>query len=1169
MAADRTLRIVVLPEADAAGPLLDLLRTLVAQSLVGVPLVFARGDMSALELGPRAEDDRTGELREWVETANCERFLLVNLITADAIASGGDPGLAEADPSTIPELAAATTIDAFLRAALAAKVGQEGERNQLLEVLNVVVPAAAHASVPRHLHSFGPHVAANPDGWRNVMVAPEVQETSRQAVVPVTPDEGYVAHVAASLLTMLGGWAGATWDPEVPAYRQDEWTVLRSRSRALIAPELPVRILGRVGRTGSRIPISDKVDFEIFPEPDQAVRLAKDELIARHKLTREAFADVGYRPPQRKVSLREFFRILWAWLTHRLPEIVKGIVDERVRDIRNKADAVVNAALSLDADSDIKVQLFGTDEDEEPLDPDAADTPEKKERIWQFLRPEPALWNEVRSISFGFVDGGDVPPPRLQRMLGEGNQRYVLGDRTWVVPPPGIPMWEPPRFLEVLPTAPGPTNRVVDVDWANAWERVFEELIPDEEVEDPSERELDIVKAKVLFDAARERARRSLLWVLGEHLTQQREEIDAHLAKLREELADALDPEGEHEQKIAEEGRRSKRRALLRFILSVIVLAGLAAGGWWAIGALALTGLVLAVAWTVVVVVVLVGFIRSLWRCVYGWFLADHKMFWLRKGRVQVLEEAIAFDQLQQRRFRYLCAAFKDWADIISTLCFNPFRQPQPPKVRRVRHPELGLPVSHQVAEGYTTAPRLDGVVSAVASQLITPGWLSITFESARTYAVEEHKIRTRGGAFEPDLDRATTDEIGPRRALKDAILTGRARRRRELEVLRTIHHSIRSGSGYLDDPAATPRPVVDRLFTPLAKDRDPSTFLRESTVGEPSNFNRDFIPFDRVPERVASDDGPLQATIPDEEIELPDLPTTEELIEGTSVEFPALVFSSWAVEVVGAIPATEVPIFSTDASAAVIDLDRARTLWLPPPDEDLGEVVTTGEIRDGWTVDPSELPAIGHLIAPDPYAPKVDGRGPYRFLIEEDGEPLSHPRNAPLEFRLRTDCSPPAGVSLALRALQCVANRTGHSFTFAGTFEGLPPGHPDHIEIAWAFDEEFQRWQAVHQPDYQGTAVGWGGPSIVQRASATGRRTLSGGLVLLNADMKADPGFVGGFSHGMVLLHELGHVMNLHHVIDPREIMCAGNGEIPSPLDYGPGDCTGFREVALAGESA
>ena len=69
---------------------------------------------------------------------------------------------------------------------------------------------------------------------------------------------------------------------------------------------------------------------------------------------------------------------------------------------------------------------------------------------------------------------------------------------------------------------------------------------------------------------------------------------------------------------------------------------------------------------------------------------------------------------------------------------------------------------------------------------------------------------------------------------------------------------------------------------------------------------------------------------------------------------------------------------------------------------------------------------------------------------------------------------------------------------------------------------------------------------------------------MLLNADMDCAVGYAPGASHGNVLLHELGHVMNLAHVDDAREIMRPQGYVAQAVLDYGPGDSMGLRMLSM-----
>ena len=299
MEDDRTLRVVILPNAPSTGPLIDLLRALVVQRLIDPPILLVDNTLRARRLGVTSDTDEVKPLRTHIETAHCQRFLLINLVTADAIVSipegespripssdffvsGGDawssdlymPDLdsavdtdrtSESSP-VVPELRTAFEVDMFIRNALAFKSeARSGETAQRLDVINLVVPAAQARSLPTYLHSQGPRVAANVSGWSNVAVAPEIQSTSLQAVVPVMDDQEYVAHVGGALITVAGCWAGASWDPDFPSWQPDLWTVVRCRSRSIVAPELPIRVLSRIGGSANRVPVSDDIEYSIAP----------------------------------------------------------------------------------------------------------------------------------------------------------------------------------------------------------------------------------------------------------------------------------------------------------------------------------------------------------------------------------------------------------------------------------------------------------------------------------------------------------------------------------------------------------------------------------------------------------------------------------------------------------------------------------------------------------------------------------------------------------------------------------------------------------------------------------------------------------------------------------------------------------------------------------------
>jgi hypothetical protein len=79
---------------------------------------------------------------------------------------------------------------------------------------------------------------------------------------------------------------------------------------------------------------------------------------------------------------------------------------------------------------------------------------------------------------------------------------------------------------------------------------------------------------------------------------------------------------------------------------------------------------------------------------------------------------------------------------------------------------------------------------------------------------------------------------------------------------------------------------------------------------------------------------------------------------------------------------------------------------------------------------------------------------------------------------------------------------------------------------------------------------------------------TYVSGLVAIDEGLRIPRGFRSRYSLGVVLMHELAHVMGLAHVADGDELMWSADVPNADPMpdllqtDWGPGDRVGLRKV-------
>jgi hypothetical protein len=210
--------------------------------------------------------------------------------------------------------------------------------------------------------------------------------------------------------------------------------------------------------------------------------------------------------------------------------------------------------------------------------------------------------------------------------------------------------------------------------------------------------------------------------------------------------------------------------------------------------------------------------------------------------------------------------------------------------------------------------------------------------------------------------------------------------------------------------------------------------------------------------------------------------------------------------------------------------------------------------------------------VSPSPtVAPHPRTEGAFRFFSRAvGGGPVRWDPCEPITYAIN-----PSGASIDVRpdvreAIRRVSDATGIRFRPTGTtregflhaflrmrFRGVFGGA--EVILFWVDHSEYV---SIIQ------RIGVLRPSIALGKPFAGlyqhRDQYFGGLILIDADAVSVPGFAFPRAHGLVLLHELGHVMGLGHVKDRDQLMYSGRQPNTRLHGYGDGDREGLRHLGV-----
>ena len=191
---------------------------------------------------------------------------------------------------------------------------------------------------------------------------------------------------------------------------------------------------------------------------------------------------------------------------------------------------------------------------------------------------------------------------------------------------------------------------------------------------------------------------------------------------------------------------------------------------------------------------------------------------------------------------------------------------------------------------------------------------------------------------------------------------------------------------------------------------------------------------------------------------------------------------------------------------------------------------------------------------------------GEYRFLQTlADGSPLRWNPCQPIHYAVNLTRAPAGALDDVRQAVSRISDASGIDFLFDGETQTTA-----QEQVEGDFRDASGRWQPLlivwTDGDYlrslsdQPGLLGLGMPK--QGEGTDGKEYVSG-VVIVNADADIPAGFGFRYSLGPVLLHELGHVMGLGHVVTSnRQIMSVGENVDFSTNALQAGDRHGLQLV-------
>jgi len=637
------------------------------------------------------------------------------------------------------------------------------EGKQRLVRINLVVPSSEPSSLSKSLLRASWDV--------NVVASPEDRASDDQAAAMVTDHQGLYEHAALAAATAGALWAGMAEGP-FDTRRQESGSgspaavVARSFARVVLGGGLIPRVLSRVFelRATSPLMVARAAGGRVAPHPADVVHRCTEVLLAE-----AGGGELNFTKSEPKVKAQTQATSLWRAVAAMFRFVYRRMMSHP-REQAEKLQVRLTEGLerfvqraTYGADSTVSTTYRGLPRDgdgKRTVPPDAVGAARATAQhilaemaATSAPHASPRLWRELRQVSFGLLDGGDLP----SYAEFKAGDREIVTDPSYIAPVPAETTFRPevPDFLRSHAAVRGgvrecdPAQATMLGDWLE------EQRIALGADEGAAEKAALVDTAIEQLAEWRTRRENTLVWAVPARCLAS---LNAATASLTENLR--LVASGPGTENTAAEDRAYRR--MCRWWTFFAVLGALTVG--WAVGSRVLGSPESAEpfrfghhnVWALSAAGTAVAFL--------GWwvtfFLYQRRLFQLA-GRfnkaLAAYENAVYAAEHDAREVVRLASVYdqaRDWGEIVAWMV----HRPEGPSVPSERPDGTKVPqgcFAAGFAEGRSTPDSETTAGAKVANVVFARGWLTNLYEQYKVAILDRYQ---RGRGLDPKLTTADPD---------------------------------------------------------------------------------------------------------------------------------------------------------------------------------------------------------------------------------------------------------------------------------------------------------------------------------------------------------------------------------------------------------------------------